>query len=49
MGVEQQLLEAVRLPLGEIQIGQALHRADEGRRVSGELQREVVGLTLDPT
>ena len=37
----------MRATLGEVQLAQAFHGADEGGGIAGERQREVVGLTLD--
>src|SRR6202795_573397 len=47
VGIEEELLDRVRFRLREVQRAQALHRGDEGRRIAGQAQREVVRLALD--
>src|SRR6185503_13509367 len=49
VGIEEELLDRMRLRLREVQRTQTLHRGDEGGRIAGQTQREVVRLAFDVT
>jgi hypothetical protein len=47
MGIEHELLQDVGFTLGEVQIRQPLHRADERCRISCQFEREIIGAGFD--
>ena len=47
MGVQEELLDVVRVPLGQIQIPEPVHGSDEGLWITRRSEREIIGLALD--